>query len=668
MCGIAGLFVSANAAPPRVSELEAMVAMLGHRGPDGYGIYRDGRAGLAHARLSIIDLSGGAQPMTNEDESLWITFNGEIFNYLELRTELEAAGHVFRTRSDTEAIVHAYEQWGDGAWARFNGQFAVALWDTRAKKLVLARDQFGIVPLFYAKAPGAIAFASEIKAIFAGKRVTAEFDATALTEIFTRWAVPAPGSPFKGVACVSPGHVVTIDSDHKVESKAWWQPDFTARFGSGIRSLDEGVDQLETILKDAVSIRLRADVPVGAYLSGGLDSSLVTSLIQRSRSSHLETFSIRFEDAAFDETPQQRQMVERLETRHHEVMVTGADIARSFPEVVKHCETPLLRTSPVPLFMLSDLVRRNGTKVVLTGEGADELFAGYSIFKEDAIRRFWARSPEKDWRSALLSRVHHYVGSSDQHEGRMWKQFFRKGLSDTGNPFYSHAVRWANTAWTTRFLSKDVLAKADAGAAEAALAGSLPPGFGSWSPLARAQAVEIATFMSPYLLSCQGDRVSLGHGVEARYPFLDPQVIAFATGLPSGLKLSGLKDKLILRKLGARYLPQDISARPKQPYRAPTTTSFFGPNSPGYVRELLSPDMLARHGLIEVNPARMLAEKAWAREGRLPGEREEMALIGILSLQILAQWVRSELPHTAMLETKRLKATRPSILVDRLQS
>ncbi|RTL73275.1 MAG: asparagine synthase (glutamine-hydrolyzing), partial [Hyphomicrobiales bacterium] len=467
MCGIAGLVVSRETRPPALSELEAMVAVLGHRGPDGYGLYRDARAGLGHARLSIIDLAGGAQPMCNEDESLWVTFNGEIFNYVELRAELEALGHVFRTRSDTEAIVHAFEQWGEGAWARFNGQFAVALWDARRKQLVLARDQFGIVPLFYACGENAIVFASEVKALFAAGRLAPKFDPAALVHIFTRWAVPAPGSPFAGVACVAPGHAVTITEDLGITSKAWWQPDFTPRFARGIADLDEATDALEERLKAAVAIRLRADVPVGAYLSGGLDSSLVTALIQRSRTSHLETFSIRFEDAAFDETPQQRRMVEQLQTRHHDVLVSGHDIARHFPQVVKHCETPLLRTSPVPLFLLSDLVRGNGTKVVLTGEGADELFAGYSIFKEDAIRRFWARSPSTDWRSALLSRVHHYVG--DQHDGRMWKQFFRKGLTETDNPFYSHGVRWANTAWTTRFLKRDLIADVDAAALESDL-------------------------------------------------------------------------------------------------------------------------------------------------------------------------------------------------------
>ncbi len=664
MCGIAGILAPPGAEPPSLRDLEAMVAVLGHRGPDGNGFYRDQRVGLGHARLSIIDLAGGAQPMSNENGSLWITFNGEIFNYRELRVELEAAGHVFRTSSDTEAIIHGYEEWGHKAWARFNGQFAVGLWDCKRRELVLARDQFGIVPLFYAQTPRGVVFASEVKSLFVSGRLKPEFDAAGLMHTFTRWSAPAPGSVFAGVLCVPPGHVVTFDAELGRRVEAWWQPDFSPAASPRYASEDEAVDALEELLRNAVSFRLRADVPVGAYVSGGLDSSLVTALIQGAQLSDLETFSIRFEDEAFDETPQQRLMVERLGTRHHEVLVGGRDIAQNLPEVVRHCETPLLRTAPVPLFLLSDLVRRNGTKVVLTGEGADELFAGYSIFKEDKIRRFWARNPQSKFRSALLSRVHHYVGG-DQHEGRMWREFFRRGLTDTDNPFYSHAVRWANTAWTTRFLSKDLVGRIDGAALDEDLARALPAGYRTWPALGRAQALEIMTFMSPYLLSCQGDRVSLGHGVEARYAFLDPAVIEFATKLPSHMKLNVLKDKYILRKLGARHLPLDISARPKQPYRAPMTTAFFGPGAPEYVREMLSVQQLEVQGLADVGPARMLAEKAWSRDGKLPSEREEMALIGILTLQLLAQWLRVDLPREVPARVAALRSRRPAVLEER---
>jgi asparagine synthase (glutamine-hydrolysing) len=305
-------------------------------------------------------------------------------------------------------------------------------------------------------------------------------------------------------------------------------------------------------------------------------------------------------------------------------------------------------------------------KVVLTGEGADELFGGYGIFKEDKIRRFWARRPDSAWRHALLSRIHHEVGGGGgAQDGRMWREFFKRGLADTQAPFYSHAVRWENTAWGTRFLRRDLAARVAPAELEAALEATLPEGWRSWPALGRAQMIEIATFLSPYLLVAQGDRVAMGHSVEARYPFLDPEVTHLAGRLPPRLKLSGLRDKLVLRALGKRHLPPEIASRRKQPYRAPTSSAFFGPGAPDYVRAMLSPESLDSHGLVEPGPARMLAEKAWSRNGAMAGEREEMALMGILTLQLLAEWVRKELPAEARRLHDRLKQVPPNVLEDR---
>lgn len=665
MCGIAGILAGAGAAAPSVDSLLSMVAALSHRGPDAYGVFRDAGVALGHARLSIVDLAGGAQPMCNEDGTIWTTFNGEIFNYMELRAELEAKGHTFRTRCDTEVIVHAYEQWGARAWARFNGQFAFAIWDSPRGELVLVRDQFGIPPLFYARSRSGIVFASELKSIFASGLVDVTFDAGGLVQAFTRWSAVAPATTFSGVNSVPPGHSITINRQLEVRTERWWQPDFSARAQSPA-SLEAAVDGLEERLQRAVDLRLRADVPVGAYLSGGLDSSLITSLIQRSDSSPLQTFSIRFEDEAFDETPQQRLMAKRLATTHHEVYVRDEDIAANLVSVVRHCETPLLRTSPVPLFMLSERVRDAGMKVVLTGEGADELFAGYSIFKEDKIRRFWARSPSANWRSALLARVHPEVAGMNEHDGRMWRDFFRRGLTDVDDPFYAHRIRWANTSWATRFLKREMVEDVDRKLLETDLRDQLPAGWQSWPALGRAQLVEIATFMSPYLLASQGDRVSLAHGVEVRYPFLDPEVIDYASGLPDKFKLSAMRDKRVLRALGLRHLPASICERPKQPYRAPISSALFGPRAPDYVRELLAPEALQRHGLLEAGPARLLVEKALARSGQITSEREEMALVGILTLQILAHWLRVEHRGEVAERLRQLRQTKPSVIEDRV--
>jgi asparagine synthase (glutamine-hydrolysing) len=304
-------------------------------------------------------------------------------------------------------------------------------------------------------------------------------------------------------------------------------------------------------------------------------------------------------------------------------------------------------------------------KVVLTGEGADEMLAGYSIFKEDRIRRFWAKRPDSKMRPALLARVHPYVGDAGRRTG-MWSEFYRRGLTETDHPFYSHRIRWENTAWSARFLAPDLRAGLRDPGAEAGVEHVLPPGWRGWRPLARAQAIETATFLSTYLLSSQGDRVAMGHGVEVRYPFLDPEVVDLCESLPDALKLRGLRDKVALRALAARHLPEDVWSRPKHPYRAPTTTALFGSDGgDGYVREMLSPERLAATGLVDAEAARPLVEKAVRSGGRMSGEREEMALLGVLTLQVLDDRFRGGLSREVERLAERLAGAAPDVLVDR---
>jgi asparagine synthase (glutamine-hydrolysing) len=639
-----------------------MVALLAHRGPDGYGLYRDDHVGLGHARLSIIDLAGGDQPLSNEDGTVWLCFNGEIFNYVELRRELASLGHRFATQGDSEVIVHAFEQWGEGAWARLNGQFAFALWDRARRRLWLVRDRVGILPLHYALAGGRLVFASEAKAIFASGHVTPQLDPAGLGEVFTRWSTPAPRTVFAGVRSVRPGSAVCVDEQLNCVERPWWQPDFAVDPALAALSLDDAADALGERLGDAVRLRLRADVPVGAYLSGGLDSSVIGALVEQG-DAPLETFAVRFADPSFDETAEQRRMASLLGTKHHEIVCGPDEIAAALLDVVWHCEAPQLRTGPVPLFLLSGLVRDAGMKVVLTGEGADELLAGYSVFKEDAVRRFWARRPDSSMRPALAGKLHPEVLAGGTRGTDMWSRFFGRDLASTDNPFYSHMIRWRNTAWSQRLLAPDLRA---AGAVDdAALLDSMPPGWADWDPLARAQWVEIATFMSSYLLTYQGDRVAMAHGVEVRYPFLDPEVIAWSSRLPRRLKMPGLRDKVTLRRLAARSLPPEIWARPKQPYRAPTTTALFGAQAPDYVRDLLSDEAVARHGVLDPRAARLLTDKAFDRQGHMAGEREEMALVGALTLQGLAQAYLVDFGARAAAARRRLDLVEPTVLVDR---
>lgn len=668
MCGIAGIVRAAGAPPVDLDDLRSMVAALAHRGPDGHGVFRDERVGLGHARLSIVDLAGGFQPLTGEDRAVWLSFNGEIFNHVELRHDLEALGHRFTTAGDSEVVVHCYEQYGERAWTMLNGQFAFALWDRRTQRLWLVRDRLGILPLHWARTGRGLAFASEAKALFAGGGVAAAPDPAGLAQTFTRWSTLAPTTAFAGVASVRPGTALRVDAaDLSVTEQRWWQPDMAVDPAAAARSADEAADALGERLAEAVRLRLRADVPVGAYLSGGLDSSVIASLVREVDAAPLETFAVRFADPAFDETAEQRRMARLLGTGHHEIVCGPDEIAGALAEVVWHCEAPLLRTAPVPLYLLSGLVRDAGMKVVLTGEGADELLAGYSIFKEDRVRRFWARRPESSVRPGLFARLHPEVQAGGARATGMWARFFGRELTATDLPFYAHLVRWHNTAWTQRMLHPDLRAAAAAAPGDEALLAEMPPGWEGWDPLARAQWVEIATFLSSYLLAYQGDRVAMAHGVEVRYPFLDPDVVDLCARLPAAHKLVGLRDKVALRRLAARSLPPEIWQRPKQPYRAPMTTALFGPGEPGWVTDLLSDAAVDRLGLLDPRAARLLRDRARARGGALPGEREEMALVGALTLQALGQAFLVEGAERAAAARRRLDAgPPPQVLVDLL--
>jgi asparagine synthase (glutamine-hydrolysing) len=445
MCGIAGVVaLDAGAGLPEPQALERMCGALRHRGPDEFGIYRDDHAGLAHARLSIIDLSTGQQPLANETDSLWVVFNGEIFNYVELRQELEALGHRFRTRSDTEVIVHAWESWGADAFRRFNGQWAIALWDRTTRTLVLARDPFGVRPLYLFPHRGRLYFASEVKALFAADpSLPRQLDPVGLAQTFTFWSTVPPQTVFAGISELEPG-TVRVYRDGRVTDSRAYDPAFPAGDGEGFRgTLDDAVVEVRAAIERATSLRmLRADVPVGSYLSGGLDSSLVAALGLRAKGSRFSTFSLRFEDAEYDETGFQRQMAAHLGSDHHEVVVSRGDIARVFPDVIAHTERPILRTAPAPLYLLSKLVHDAGIKVVLTGEGADEMFAGYDLFREAKVRRFWARAPESAWRPRLVERLYPYLARSPVSQRAISRQFFGQNLAQAAEPGFGHDLRW----------------------------------------------------------------------------------------------------------------------------------------------------------------------------------------------------------------------------------
>ena len=643
MCGIAGILSGDGSAPASRAELAAMISQLHHRGPDGSGMLCQDQIGLAHARLSIIDLAGGQQPIHNEDQSVWIVFNGEIFNYIELRAELELAGHHFYTHTDTEVIVHLYEQHGLDFVQHLNGQFAIALWDARARRLVLARDRTGIRPLFYTSVGGRLLFASEVKALFAVPGVSRRLDPLALAETFTFWAPLAPRSVFEGVHSLPPGHLMVVeDGNERIER--YWDWSFPDHPVTSTRSAADLADELRELLIDAVRLQLRADVPVGAYLSGGLDSSVITSLIHHFTDVPLRTFSLTFEDDEFDESPHQKQLVDYLGTQHSQVRCTRADIAAALPRALWHAESPILRTAPTPLMLLSGLVREQGYKVVLTGEGADEVFGGYDIFKEARVRRFMARLPQSRMRPQLLKRLYPYLKHSPAASGAFAQRFFSEGIEHIDDPYFAHIPRWTTTGRMAQFFSPQLREAVAGWDPYRAIEATLPKGIRGWPPLGRDQYVEAHTLMSGYLLCSQGDRMAMANSIEGRFPFLDHRVIEFANRLPPRYKLMGLTEKYLLKRSMTGLLPESVRTRSKQPYRSPDSQSFFNDGKPvEYVAELLSERRVGEAGYFDPQAVRKLVEKC--RSGRAIGFGDNMAFVGILSTMWIDEiFVRGSAP------------------------
>lgn len=607
-----------------------MVAALQHRGPDGAGVYRDRECGLAHTRLAILDLAGGAQPMRDTDEGAVVSFNGEIYNHVELREQLRALGHRFRTRSDTEVVITALRAWGDAALSRFNGQFALALWRPLARTLTLARDRLGVRPLYITEHAGQVLFASEIKALFAADpSLPRAFDPEGLAETFTFWTVVAPRTPFRGIEELRPGHVRTYTPDG-VDERCYWQPRFAETFTG---SLQQASDAVHAALERATSLRLTSsDVPVGCYVSGGLDSSVIAALAKRVHGSGLRTFSLRFSDAEYDEGEFQRAMVRRLGSVHRELVISRADIAASFPDVIRHVERPLVRTGPAPMMLLSRLVREAGIKVVLTGEGADEMFAGYDLFREARVRRFWAREPGSRLRPRLLDRLYPYLARAPASARAMAREFFGHELERADAPAFGHGPRWRSGAALLRLFTGDL--RAAVGDPVARLLATFPPELASWDPLARDQYVEIRTLLSGYLLAAQGDRVAMASAVEGRFPFLDPDVVELACALRADHKLRVLDEKHVLKRVAAELVPPEVRHRPKQPYRAPDAQAFLGERPASWIAEVLDAGAVAEAGVFDPVAVARLWAKCRAATGQL-SNADNMALVGVLSTQLL---------------------------------
>src|ERR1035437_4831611 len=457
MCGIAGIYNYHSSKEPSLElSIKKMLSVIRHRGPDESGMYLGEKVGIGSVRICIIDLALGQQPMTDESGNYWIVYNGEIFNYAELRNDIEKKGIRLKTQSDTEVVVQMYAMYGAKCLQYFNGQFAFCIWNKKKQELFLARDRVGIRPLFYWSQNNAFAFCSEIKGLFTLSQINKAICPESLAQIFTYWTTLSPNTPFEKIYELPPGHQMLVSSS-KIQIEKYWSLDFPSNANTYSSSLPDAVEEFTDLLRDAVKIRLRADVPVGAYLSGGLDSSVTTSLIHEIDPGILNTFSIGFKDKTFDETAYQLEAARYFNTNHTAFECTSSEIADQFANTVWHAEFPILRTAPTPMYMLSKKVRERNIKVVITGEGADEFLAGYDIFKEAKIRRFWAREPGSKWRSLLFKRLYPDIAGISQSSQASLGAFFGEGLSEVDSPPYSHAVRWPNTRRPRRFFRDDVI-------------------------------------------------------------------------------------------------------------------------------------------------------------------------------------------------------------------
>lgn len=629
MCGVAGIidFQSRLNNTPAVAD---MLRSIVHRGPDETGIYHSSVTTLGNVRLSIIDPGSGQQPMSDKTGRFIIVFNGEIFNYVELKAGLEKRGHCFKTMSDTEVLLQLFIDAGKECLGMLNGQFVFAIWDNLEQKIFIARDRVGIRPLYYHTGSGALAFASEIKALLTLKYVPRELNHRAITQIFTFWTAIAPSTPFRDINELPPGHFLTYDSKG-LRTERYWQMNFIPEEIN--ISLPDAIDRFDELFTNAVRIRMRADVEVAAYLSGGIDSSATVAYIKDIEPGILNTFSIGFSEKDFDESRYQDEAAGYFGTRHLSYLCSSSEIAKVFPDVIWHSEMPLTRTAPAPMLLLSRLVRDNNIKVVVTGEGSDEFLAGYDIFKELYIRNFWALSPDSRIRPLLLKRLYPYIPHIAQANPVVLKMFFGYKLTDTGNPFYSHLIRWNNANHIKKHFSSSFTESTAGYEPVNELAETLPAEFCKFTPLGKAQWLESTIFMSGYLLSSQGDRMAMANSVEGRYPFLDHRLIEFCNSLPENYKLKGLTEKYLLKKVLDGKVPDSIIRRTKQPYRAPSGNLFLAADRPEYIGEMLSEDYFNNAGIFSYSSLQSVLQKI--EKSGVTSETDDMLLTAVISTHLL---------------------------------
>jgi asparagine synthase (glutamine-hydrolysing) len=575
MCGIAG-YVNLRPAHPPDGVLERMAQRIEHRGPDGHGYYRDPWAALAHRRLSIIDLASGAQPMTNERENLRIVYNGEIFNHDALRRELEAAGHTYKTRCDTETILHAFEQWGPDCVSHFRGMFAFAIWDRAARRLFCARDRLGIKPFYYFQDGRQFVFASEIKALLAHPSIAASFEESLLPEYLAFGYTSGERTLFSGIRKLLPGHTLDLhltDTAPRVEIRRYW--DVPAPAAVEHRDDASWIRECRERLEETVRMRLMSDVPLGMFLSGGVDSSALAALMQREMAERVQTFSVGYEEAAFSELSYAAQAARAIGTEHHEVTVSMEEFFNALPGLVWHEDEPLAWPSSVSLYFVSKLASSR-VKVVLTGEGSDELFGGYGRYGHYLRNQKWMKA----WRLApagLREAVRSHLASSSLLSASLRRKLGHSflGRGETVESLYLDNFYCAfSSAAQSGLLARSSTASR----------GSAYEGFLShWNAtprregLARMLYADQKTYLAELLM--KQDQMSMAASIESRVPFLDHTFVEFASRVPDDLKIRNGEAKYILKRAVEDLLPREIVYRRKMGFPTPLSRWLLDPKA-----------------------------------------------------------------------------------------
>ncbi|HKI01900.1 MAG TPA: asparagine synthase (glutamine-hydrolyzing) [Thermoanaerobaculia bacterium] len=614
MCGIAGVLDLCRSRPADPEVLRAMTASLEHRGPDSAGFFREAGLGLGFRRLRIIDLEGGEQPMTNEDGSLVLACNGEVFNHRELRRELEQRGHQFRSRCDVEVLLHLYEEHGVDLLRRINGQFAFALYDRREGTLLLARDPFGVNPLHYTVCDGTLIFASEIKSILTHPLVRREVDLTGLDQVLSLPGLVSPRTIFKGISSLKSGHYLRVRGS-EMQLAEYWDLDYPEA-GEAMDEQPEAfyVERLAEAFARSVELRLCSDVEVGFYLSGGLDSSLIATMIHRLSPERVRhSFSISFPEREMSEEPYQRIVAASVGSIHHDIPFDWDEISSRFRNMVYHCECPVKETYNTCSMALSEAARRAGVTVVLTGEGADELFAGYVGYRFDGAGLRGHRLD--DLEAALEAEARERLwGDAD-----LFYETDHAGWRDVKRALYSDLVN--ERFGDFEFLNFELVNRER---------------IRGRHPIHQRSYLDFKLRLADHLISDHGDRMAMANSIEARYPFLDPELVQVAIRIPPHLKLNGLQEKYILKKMAEPLLPAGIVRRDKFGFHAPGTP-YLLQQGVNWVQDMLSTERIRRGGYF--NPAvvdRLKAE--YSQPGfklNLPFETDLLAIV--LSFEVLRE-------------------------------